>query len=72
MKNSLNDTLEEEQRVIICEQQKEINKLRQSIIHLRDMIAQENEAKYRAYVKIADLQKEQNGRHKKTGCSRFY
>jgi|TARA_B100000579_G_C22536489_1_gene713212 hypothetical protein len=64
MKNSLNDTLEEEQRVIICEQQKEINKLRQSIIHLRDMIAQENEAKYRAYVKIADLQKEQNGRQK--------
>ena len=62
MKNSLNDTLEEEQRVIICEQQKEINKLRQSIIHLRDMIAQENEAKYRAYVKIADLQKEQYGR----------
>ena len=64
MKNSLNDTLEEEQRVIICEQQKEINKLRLSIIHLRDMIAQENEAKYRAYVKIADLQKEQNGRQK--------
>ena len=59
MTNSLNDTLEEEQRVIICEQQKEINNLRQSIVHLRDMIAVENEAKYRAYVKIADLQKEQ-------------
>ena len=26
------------------------------------MVAVENEAKYRAYVKIADLQKEQNGR----------
>jgi Flp pilus assembly CpaF family ATPase len=62
MTNSLNDTLEEEQRVIICEQQKEINNLRQSIVHLRDMIAVENEAKYRAYVKIADLQKEQYGR----------
>ena len=59
MTNSLNDTLEEEQRVIICEQQKEINNLRQSIVHLRDMVAVENEAKYRAYVKIADLQKEQ-------------
>ena len=58
MTNSLNNTLEEEQRVIICEQQKEINNLRQSIVHLRDMIAVENEAKYRAYVKIADLQKE--------------
>ena len=64
MKNSLNDTLEEEQRVMICEQQKEINRLRQSIIHLQDMVAQENEAKYRAYVKIADLQKEQNRRQK--------
>ena len=58
----LNNTLEEEQRLIICEQQKEINKLRASIKHLRDMVAVENEAKYRAYVKIADLQQEQNGR----------
>jgi len=58
----LNNTLEEEQRIIICEQQKEITKLRASIKHLRDMVAVENEAKYRAYVKIADLQKEQNGR----------
>jgi len=66
MKNPLNDTLEEEQRVIICEQQKEINNLRQSIIHLQAMIAQENEAKYRAYVKIADLQKEQDGNRQNT------
>jgi len=56
----LNDTLEEEQRVIICEQQKEINTLRQNIIQLQDMVAVENEAKYRAYVKIADLQKEKH------------
>ena len=60
MTNSLNDTLEEEQRVIICEQQKEINTLRQNIIQLRDMVAVENEAKYRAYVKIADLQQEKH------------
>ena len=66
MTNSLNNTLEEEQRVIICEQQKEINNLRQSIIHLRDMVAVENEAKYRAYVKIADLQKEQYGSRQDT------
>ena len=57
----LNNTLEEEQRLIICEQQKEITKLRESIKHLRNMVAVENEAKYRAYVKIADLQKEYNG-----------
>ena len=60
MTNPLNDTLEEEQRVIICEQQKEINTLRQNIIQLRDMVAVENEAKYQAYVKIADLQKEKH------------
>ena len=60
MTNPLNNTLEEEQRVIICEQQKEINTLRQNIIQLRDMVATENEAKYRAYVKIADLQKEKH------------
>tara|TARA_B100001094_G_C18042795_1_gene725858 strand:+ start:357 stop:569 length:213 start_codon:yes stop_codon:yes gene_type:complete len=60
MTNPLNDTLEEEQRVIICEQQKEINTLKQNIIQLRDMVAVENEAKYRAYVKIADLQKEKH------------
>ena len=60
MTNSLNDTLEEEQRVIFCEQQKEINTLRQNIIQLRDMVAVENEAKYRAYVKIADLQQEKH------------
>jgi len=56
----LNNTLEEEQRLIICEQQKQINTLRQSIIQLQDMVAVENEAKYRAYVKIADLQKEKH------------
>jgi len=54
----LNDTLEEELRVIICEQQKEINSLRKNQQHLKIMIAEESEAKYRSYVKYADLQKE--------------
>jgi len=58
MTSMLNDTLEEEQRVIICEQQKEINKLRQNIIQLQKMVAEETEQKYRAYIKYADLQKE--------------
>ena len=54
MKNSINDTLEEEQRVMICEKQKEINKLRQRIVPLQEKIAQENEAKNRTYVKIEE------------------
>ena len=56
----LNDTLEEELRVIICEQQKEINGLRNNTLQLKKMIAEESEAKYRSYVKYADLQKELN------------
>ena len=59
---SLNNTLEEELRIILCEQKKEINSLNQSILQLKRMIAEETEAKYRAYVKVADLQKEKNGR----------
>jgi len=52
-----NDTLEEQLREIVCEQQKELNNLRQNIIQLKTMVAEESEAKYRAYVRIADLQK---------------
>ena len=56
-KQFTNDTLEEELREICCEQQKQIN---QSIKQLKKMIAEESEAKYRAYVKFADLQKQQH------------
>jgi uncharacterized coiled-coil protein SlyX len=55
---SLNNTLEEELRIILCEQKKEINSLNQSILQLKRMIAEETEAKYRLYVKVADLQKD--------------
>ena len=54
----LNDTLEEELRVLICEQKKEINVLKQNIKQLQSMVAEESEQKYRAYVKYVDLQKE--------------
>ena len=54
----LNDTLEEQQRVIICNQQKEINHLRQNILQLQKMVAEVLEQKYRGYVIYADLQKE--------------
>ena len=59
-KQFTNDTLEEELREICCEQQKQINQLNQSIKQLKKMIAEESEAKYRASVKFADLQKQQH------------
>ena len=59
-----NNTLEEELRIILCEQKREIRTLNQSILQLKRMIAEESEAKYRAYVRVADLQKEKNGRQK--------
>lgn len=52
-----NNTLEEQLRELICDQQKELNDLRQNIIQLKNMVAEESEAKYRAYVRIADLRK---------------
>ena len=57
-KQFTNDTLEEELREICCEQQKQINRLNESIKQLKKMVAEESEAKYRAYVKFADLQKQ--------------
>ena len=61
---TVNTTLEEELRIILCEQKREIRTLNQNILQLKRMIAEESEAKYRAYVKVADLQKEKNGRQK--------
>jgi len=57
-----NDTLEEQLREIVCDQQKELKSLRASIELLKNSVAEEQEAKYRAYIKYADLQKEYNGR----------
>jgi len=51
-----NDTLEEELRVLVCEQKKEINYLKQNILHLKRMVAEESKAKYRAYTQFANLQ----------------
>jgi|TARA_Y100000389_G_C17030649_1_gene303283 hypothetical protein len=54
----LNNTLEEELRVLLCEQKKEIAILKQNIQQLQSMVAEESEQKYRAYIKYADLQRE--------------
>lgn len=62
LKATLNDTLEEQLREIVCDQQKELKSLRAWVDVLQRSVAEEQEAKYRAYIKYADLQKEYNGR----------
>ena len=55
---SLNDTLEEQLRAMLVQKNNECNSLKHEINHLKKMIAEEQEQKYRAYIKFADLQKE--------------
>lgn len=54
---SLNNTLEEELRTMLVDKNNECNALRGTIDMLKQNIRDEQEAKYRAYIKIADLQK---------------
>jgi|TARA_B110000967_G_scaffold202313_2_gene240947 hypothetical protein len=54
----LNDTLEEQLRHMLVDKNNECNQLRSEIKTLKKMIAEEQEGKYRAYIKFADLQKE--------------
>ena len=55
---SLNDTLEEELRRMLVDKNNECHALKQEVKQLKEMVAEEQEGKYRAYVKFADLQKE--------------
>ncbi len=57
---TLNNTLEEELRILLVEERKLTNSLRKQIEQLKKMVAEEQEGKYRAYIKYADLQKEFN------------
>jgi hypothetical protein len=57
---TLNNTLEEELRILLVEERKLTNSLRKQIEQLKKMIAEEQEGKYRAYIKYADLQREFN------------
>lgn len=56
---SLNNTLEEELRVMLVEKNNENQRLRAHIEMLEKTVAEEQEAKYRAWVKLADLNKSQ-------------
>lgn len=55
---SLNNTLEEELRVMLVEKNNECQALKSEIENLKRMVAEEQDGKYRAYVRISDLQRE--------------
>jgi hypothetical protein len=55
--NSLNNTLEEELRVMLVDKNNENRQLRAQVKILEDCVAEEQEAKYRAWIKLADLKK---------------
>lgn len=60
MNQNLNNTLEEQLRLIICDQQNEINSLKSTIKILKTSVKEEQEGKYRAYVKYAKLKTKRN------------
>ena len=55
---TLNNTLEEELRTQLCDQLQLINTLRNEIDMLKNTVREEQDQKYRAYVKISDLQRQ--------------
>jgi hypothetical protein len=57
---SLNNTLEEELRIMLVELNNENQALKSQIEMLKQTVAEEQEQKYRALVRCADLQKEIN------------
>jgi len=57
---TLNNTLEEELRTQLCDQLQLINALRNEIDMLKNTVREEQDQKYRAYVKVSDLQRQLN------------
>lgn len=55
--NTLNNTLEEELRIMLVEKNNENNSLRNHIELLEKAVAEEQEQKYRLLVENADLKK---------------
>ena len=56
--STLNNTLEEELRTMLVDKNNECQALKEEIKQLKMMVAEEQEGKYRAYIKFADLQRE--------------
>lgn len=55
-----NNTLEEELRIMLVEKNNECHALKAEIEALKKIVAEEQEGKYRAYIKFADIQRELN------------
>jgi len=55
---SLNNTLEEELRVMLVQANNNLRALQQENDFLRDAVKEEQDGKYRAYVRLSDLEKE--------------
>lgn len=55
---TLNDTLEEKLRLECIAMNKKIHGLHSQIELLQGIVKEEQDAKYRAYIRIAELQKE--------------
>jgi len=53
-----NNTLEEELRTMLVDKNNECNALKGEVDALKKIVAEEQEGKYRAYVRFADLQQE--------------
>jgi chromosome segregation ATPase len=53
-----NNTLEEELRTMLVDKNNECNALKGEVDALKRIVAEEQEGKYRAYVRFADLQQE--------------
>ena len=53
-----NNTLEEELRIMLVKKNNECNSLKAEIGALKKIVAEEQEMKYRAYIRFADLQQE--------------
>lgn len=56
--SDINDTLEEELRRMLVDKNNECNQLKNKIKILEETVAQEQEQKYQAMVRIADLNME--------------
>ena len=55
---TLNNTLEEELRVMLVQANNNLMALQQENDFLRDAVKEEQDGKYRAYVRLSDLEKE--------------
>mgnify|MGYP001285400210 CR=1 FL=1 len=55
---SLNNTLEEELRVMLVQANNSLIALKQENDFLRESVKEEQDGKYRAYIRVSDLEKE--------------